>query len=138
MGSSTYVKRQLCFGVSEQSSGKGQVVYRGDTEIKFEALAALNEVEAYKLAISIPTTNLDVMEGRSVAAGVILYIETDKEITVKLGTTGDTAITVKPVSTPEATTKPGVLYLEGSFTHVYISTVGASGTANIFCAIVGA
>lgn len=135
----TYVTRQVQLQVSERSNGEDLVMKRGDRSVKFEALAALNEARFEKFVLPVPTTDQDLMDGASITTGRILYIETDKEITVKLADTGDTGFTVKPVPATVSTSETrGTLYLEGSFTHVYVSVAGSSGSANVLVGIVGA
>jgi hypothetical protein len=122
------VSRQII--VSAVDSLKETVFSRGIKQVKFESLG---EGGLRKFKISQPFTNQDLMAGSSVTSGVILYIESDAEIVVKLDNTGDTGFTIKPISS----TEPGILYLEGTFTHVYATGVGAVD-ANIVVGIVGA
>ena len=124
--------------VAETMTGENELFRRGDRVTKFNALAALAEGEAKKYSIPIPTTDKDLIEGTTIAAGKILYIETDTEITVKLNDTADTGFKVKPLDDDEASNKPGVLYMETEFTHVYVTVAGTSGNANIFMGVVGA
>lgn len=133
-----YMVRQLRIQASEEQSGQNLIFRRGDKEIKFNAEAVLNEAGLDKLSITIPTVDKDLMEGQEIATGRMLYIETDSEIRVKLDDTTDTGFLVKPISSDDASTKPGSLYLEGEFTHVYVTTIGASGTAKIIFAVAGA
>jgi len=134
----TYVTRQTRIVVSEDRGGTKLVFRRGDTETKFTELSELNEASFSKLVLPDTTTDKDLMEGQEISAARILYLETDKELLVKLADVGDTGITVKPVSTTLATENPGVLYLEGDFTHVYVTVVGATESANVKFGIVGA
>lgn len=133
-----YMTRQVRLQAAQDASGQILVFRRGDRETKFNAVAALNEAGLSKLVIPIPTTDKDLMSNQEIAAGRVLYIETDTEILVKLALTGDTGITVKPISDADAEEKPGVLYLEGDFDHVYVTPAGASGNANIIFGIMGA
>lgn len=135
---STYITRQIKLQVAQEQSGQNLVIRRGDKETRFNGLSALAEAGIAKLAIPIPTVDKDLMEGHEIAVGRIVYLETDTELLVKLDDVGDTGITVKPLDSAEASDKPGVLYLEGDFTHVYISVSGASGTANVVFGVVGA
>lgn len=134
----TYLTRQLRIAVAQDRSYQNLVFRRGDKEIKFNAVTVLEEAGLAKLVIPIPTVDKDLMEGQEITAGRLLYLETDTELTVKLGTVGDTGIVVKPLVTADADEKPGVLYLEGNFTHVYVSIAGASGNANVIFGVVGA
>jgi len=134
----TYVKRKISFQVTEDQGGQRIVLKRGDTDILFESEAALEEGGLHKFVIPIPATNQDLMAGLIITTGRILYIETDTEITVKLAATSDTGFKVKPVVTADAADKRGTLYLEGEFTHVYVTIAGTSGTANVIMGLVGA
>jgi hypothetical protein len=134
----TYVKRQIIVQVSENQNGENAVIKRGDRETKFDEVAALNEASFSKLVIPIPTVDKDLLQGEEITTGKILYLETDTELTVKLALTSDTGFTVKPVVTADAATKRGVLYLEGTFTHVYVSVAGTTGNANVLFGVVGA
>jgi len=122
---------------SEESSGKKVLINRGDSETKFDALDELAEVEFSKQAIALPASNVDLMQGSSMSLARILYIETDTELLVKLALTSDTGFKVKPVDSNDLT-KRGTLYLEGSFTHVYVTPTGTTGEANVLVGIVGA
>ena len=134
----TYVKRQIIVQVSESKNGENVVMKRGDRETKFDEVAALNEATFSKKVIPIPTVDKDLLEGEEIAVGKILYLETDTELTVKLAATSDTGFKVVPVVTADAATKRGTLYLEGTFTHVYVSIAGTSGNANVLIGVVGA
>lgn len=132
----TYVNRQVSVQVSENSNGENLIFRRGDRVTKFEEIAALNEACFSKFSLTLPVTNLDLLDGESIVAGKILYLETDKEMTVKLVDTSDTGFKVKPVVTTDATRR-GTLYVEGEFSHVYVSISG-TGTANVLMGAVGA
>jgi hypothetical protein len=134
----TYIKRQVKVQVSESQNGEGSLFKRGDRETSHGAVTGLEEVGTGKFSITIPATDQDLMEGMGITTGRILYIETDTEITVKLDNTGDTGFKVKPVADASASTKKGTLYLEGTFTHVYVTVAGASGTASVVVGVVGA
>ncbi len=135
----TYITRQIQLAVSEQQNGQGQIFSRGNNiQTRFEAVAGLEEAEMKKYVIPIPTVDKDLLEGSTIASARILMIETDTEITVKLDAVGDTGFIVKPVVEDDSATKKGTLYLEGEFTHVYVSVAGASGSANVIMGVVGA
>ena len=134
----TYITRQVQLDVSENQNGTGQVIKRGETPVKFEEVAELAEAEFKKYVIALPVTDKDLMEGTTIALAKILYLETDTELTVKLADVGDTGIKVKPLVTDDAATKRGTLYLEGEFTKVYVTPVGATGDANVIMGVVGA
>ena len=135
---SVYLKRQLIIEASQKQNGLSPLFRRGDRSIKFNALDALAEGGMKKIVVPIPSTDFDLMQD-GVATGSILYIETDTEIRVKLDDPGDTGLIVKPVDSTrnDLSSAPGVLYLEGTFTHVYVTPTGASGEANIVVAILG-
>jgi len=135
---STYVTKQLRIAVAEDQGQQTLVFRRGDTETKFEAVADLNEAGLSKLVIPIPTTDKDLMEGQEITTGRLLYIETDTELLVKLADAADTGFIVKPLVTADASTKPGMLYLEGSFTKVLVTPAGVSGEANVIFGVAGA
>jgi len=130
----TYVRRQINVSVAENQNQSDLIFSRGGSEVKYNADDALAEAEMLKYDIPIPATDKDLMEGSTISVGRILFIETDTEIVVKLDNTGDTGFTVKPVNSSTR----GVLYLEGNFTHVYVSVAGTSGNANVVAGIVGA
>ena len=132
----TYVKRQVQIQVSESQNGANLIFKRGDSPIKFDADDNLAEAEYKKYVLTLPVTDKDLLDGTTITAGRILQIETDTELTVKLDDTGDTGIVVKPVSSDDSETKRGVLYLEGNFTHVYI-TIAGTGEANVLMGAVG-
>jgi len=134
----TYVQRQAIIQVAEMRTGEKEIFRRGDRVTKFEELEALNECETKKYSVAIPETDKDLIEGTTITTGRILYIETDTEITVKLNNTTDTGFKVKPLVDSEGSNKPGTLYMESEFTHVYVTIAGASGNANIFMGVVGA
>jgi len=134
----TYFTRQIRAQLTEDQSGQKVILRRGDAETKFNEQDALNEGGLVKHVIPIPTVDQDLMEGQNIAAGRVLYIETDTELVVKLADVGDTGITVKPLVDDERTTKPGILYLEGNFTHAYVSVAGVSGEANVIFGVIGA
>lgn len=133
----TYIERQVIFRVSENQNGEGKIISRGDRSTRFDALDDLIEGELLKYVISAPTTDKDLLSGSTIAAARILYIETDVEIRVKLDDTADTGFLVTPVDSDNADTKRGTLYLEGNFTHVYVS-VGGTTDANVIMGVVGA
>jgi hypothetical protein len=134
----TYMTRQIRVQLTEDQSGQKVILRRGDAETKFNDEAALNEGGLVKHVIPIPTTDQDLMEGQNIAVGKVMYIETDTELVVKLDDVADTGITVKPLVDDENTIKPGILYLEGDFTHAYVSVAGASGDANVIFGVIGA
>lgn len=134
----TYVTRQIRFLASEDQNGENQIIKRGDRETKFEAIDALAEGEFKKYVLALPITDKDLLEGSTIAEGKILYIETDTEMVIKLGTVGDTGFTVKPIVAADTEERRGVLYLESAFTHVYVTPVGSSGNANVIVGVVGA
>ena len=133
-----YLKRQISMEVTQASSGRNPLFRRGDLPKKLSGLSTLEEGGLQKVAIAIPTSDVDLMID-GVAEGKVLYIETDTEITVKLDTTSDTGFLVAPVDSANADLSlvPGTLYLETSFSHVYISVAGTSGTANVVIGILG-
>ena len=134
-----YLKRQIFIEASQQANGRDLVLSRGSLMKRLSGLDEMEEGGARKVALSIPSVDVDLMAS-GIALGKILYIETDTEITLKLSTTSDTGITVTPVDPDnnDLTEVPGTLYLEGEFTHVYVSVAGASGTANLVVGILGA
>jgi hypothetical protein len=134
----TYVSRQIQIQVAEKSNGEDLVFRRGDRPTKFDAVVALNEAKFSKFSIPIPQTDYDLIADENISAARILYLETNTEMTVKLGSVGDTGIVVKPIVVADADTKKGVLYLEGDFTHVYVTFVGSSGSADVLMGVVGA
>lgn len=134
---STYIQKQIVFRVSDRQNIDSNIFKRGDRLTKFEAIADLNECEAKKYAVPIPTVDKDLIEGTTITLGKILYIETDQEITVKLNAVGDTGFKVTPIVDGDDE-RPGQLYLETEFTHVYVSVAGASGEANIIMCVLGA
>lgn len=129
----TYVKRQIDISVAEKQNMSDLIFSRGGTQVKFDADATLDEAEMLKYALSIPTTDRDLMDGSSISAARILILETDTELTVKLNAIGDTGITVKPINSSTR----AILYLEGDFSHVYVTIAGASGTSNVVMGVVG-
>jgi len=137
---SIYMKRRLYLEASQKKSGGDLIFKRGEKDIMFDALDELSECGLRKIALDIPTVDLDLMDGEQITTGRIVYIETDTDISVKFVTTGDTPIDVKPIvaASSDLAEKPGVFYLEGEFSHVYISVAGVSGTANLMVGILGA
>lgn len=133
----TYVTRQIQLQVAESQNGENLIIRRGDRPIKFDADDNLAEAKFEKFVLTLPVTNKDLMEGASIAAARILILETDTELTLKLADVGDTGITVKPVSTTDASTKKGTLYLEGNFTKAYV-TIAGTGEATVLIGVVGA
>lgn len=133
-----YVKRQIDLEASQSRNGQGTVLKRGGVQIRFDAVTDLNEGGLQKLVIPLPALDKDLMEGQEITTGRILYMETDTELVVKLDDTGDTGIIVMPVVEDSADSKPGTLYLDGSFSHVYVTPVGATGNATIVVGILGA
>ena len=134
----TYIIKQLRIQASEDQSGQNLLFRRGDRETKFSAVAALDEAGLSKIVIPLPTTNKDLMEGQDITTGKMLYLETDTEMLVRLDDVGDTGFVVTPVVAAESDTKPGMLYLEGEFAHVYVTPTGSTGDAKIIFAIAGA
>ena len=134
-----YWKRQLSLEASQLASGKKIIFHRGDIPVRFSGLSTLTDGGLQKIALSIPTTDQDVLPD-GISTGKVLYIESDTEITVKLDTTSDTGFIISPLnsSASDLDDSPGVCYLEGSFTHVYVSVAGTSGTAHIIVAVLGA
>jgi hypothetical protein len=134
-----FLKRQISVEVSQTSSGRNPLFRRGDLPKRLSGLTSLEEGGLQKVAIPVPTVDLDLMID-GIVEGKVLYIETDTEITVKLETTSDTGFLVSPVDSENASLSlvPGTLYLETSFSHVYVSVSGTSGTANIVIGILGA
>ena len=134
----TYFKRQVQAQLTEDQSGQRVLLRRGQSETAFNDIAALNEGGLLKFEIPIPTTDKDLMSGTEITTGKVLYLETDTELLVKLADVSDTGIVVKPLVDDEAITKPGVLYLEGEFTKVYVTPAGTTGNANVIFGVIGA
>lgn len=134
----TYVTRQIQLSVAENQNGTGQVINRGERPTKFDEEDSLAEAEFKKYVIALPETDKDLLEGTTITLAKILYLETDTEMTVKLGTTGDTGFKVKPLVSDDAAEKRGTLYLEGEFTHVYVTPTGITGNANVIMGVIGA
>jgi len=132
----TYVTRKIYLAVSEKQNGTDLLIKRGESEIKFNAVSDLDETRSERYVLTGPVTDKDLMEGSSISAGKILILETDTEILVKLETTSDTGITVKPVVADDSDTKRGTLYLEGNFDHLYVSFTGTDD-ATILIGIIG-
>jgi hypothetical protein len=134
----TYYTRQIQIEAYQKQGGRSPLFKRGDAITKFNALDELAEGGIRKLAIPIPSVDLDLMQD-GVAIGKALYIETDTEITVKLNNTSDTGVTVSPIVSTrnDLSDAPGVFYIEGSFTHVYITVSGDPGEANIVVVMLG-
>lgn len=132
----TYIQRQVQLQVSEEQGGRGQLIKRGDGMVRFDALAALKEAEFKRYDLTAPITNKDLLEGTAITAGKILYLETNGAITVRLGTTGDTAIPIAPLDSA-ISSKKAVFYYEGSFTHVYVSVAGTA-IVEVIMGVVGA
>lgn len=134
-----YLKRQLHVEASQNANGRNSIFLRGDLPTRFSGVASLEEGGIQKVALSIPTTDQDLLID-GIAAGKVLYVETDTEITVKLDDTSDTGFLVSPVDSSSSglDDSPGILYLETTFTHVYVSVAGSSGTANVIVAMLGA
>jgi hypothetical protein len=133
-----YVKRQIDLEASQSRNGQGVVLKRGGVQIRFDAVADLNEGGLQKVVVPLPVTDKDLMEGQEITTGRILYLETDTEMVVKLDDTEDTGVTIMPVVDDSADSKPGTLYLEGSFSHVYVTPVGTTGSATVIVGILGA
>ena len=133
---STYVNRLVQLRVSEFSNGEGILINRGDRPVRFKEESFLSEVRMDRHVLTAPITDQDVMSGSGIAAGRILILETDTAITVKLESSTDTGIVVKPLVADTGVTRPGVFYLEGEFTKVLISIAGTD-TAVVRVGIVG-
>ena len=134
----TYMVKQLRIQASEDQNGQNLIFRRGDRETKFSAVSSIDEAGLSKLTIPLPTTNKDLMEGQDITTGKVLYLETDTELLVRLDAVGDTGFLVKPIVEDDASTKPGMLYLEGEFTHVYVTPTGSTGDAKVIFVIAGA
>ena len=132
----TYMIRQVQLRISEQANGEDLLFQRGDRPAKFDGVDDLAEVRAEKSVLTLPVVNQDLMVGSSIAVGRILYLETNSELEVRLDDVGDTGVVVKPVVAAEGSTKRGTLYLEGEFSHVYVS-IGGTGSAIVWVGIVG-
>jgi len=134
----TYYTRQIRAQLSEDRSGQHVLLRRGQDETKFNEVTDLNESGLSKVVIPIPTTDKDLLDGHEITNGKVLYLETDTEILVKLDDTADTGVSVKPLVSDDASEKPGIMYLEGEFTHVYVSVAGTSGNATVIFGVIGA
>lgn len=136
---SVYVKRRIYIEASQKKSGTDLILRRGEKDVSFDAIDELSECGLRKIAIPIPTTDLDLLDGEQISLGKILYIETDTEVSIRFISISDTPISIKPIIAEESglSYKPGALYMEGEFEHVYVSVSGASGTANLIVGIVG-
>lgn len=133
----TYVRRQIKLVVSEDANSRKILINRGDSETRFDSLDVLAEVELAKKTISLPASNVDLMQGTTIQLARILYIETDTELLIKLDSLSDTGFKVKPIDTGDSDGR-GILYLEGSFTHAYVTPVGSTGEATVLVGVVGA
>jgi hypothetical protein len=111
---------------------------RGDRQTKFNDVAELDEGGLQKVVVPLPAIDWDLMAGQKITTGRLLYLEADVETLVKLDAAGDTGVKVKPMVAADAATKPGILYLEGEFTHVYVTPTGSSGNATLVFGIAGA
>jgi len=134
----TYVTKQLRIKVAEQQNGENLIFQRGDRETKFEAVAALDEAGLQRFVIPLPASDKDLMAGLEITTGRLLYIETDTELLIKLANVADTGFVVKPMIDESASEKPGMLYLEGEFSHVYVTPTGTTGDATVIFGVVGA
>ena len=130
-----YISRNVKLVVSEDRNS-GYLIWRSGRDIKFEDLLALSEAKLTKQIISLPATDRDLLQGTSISVVKILYIETDTELLVKLESTGDTGFKVKPIDSSDLT-KKGTLYLEGDFSHVYVTPTGTTGDATVLMGVVG-
>jgi len=134
----TVVKRRIVLDViDEDESGDGVLVKRGGAIETLDSLTGFEEAKAEKQVLAFDESDRDLMSGTSITTGRVLLLESFATIRVKLDDTTDTGIVVKPPDSDDDTI-PGKLYLEGEFTHIYVTPIGASDDVIVVVSVVGA
>lgn len=132
---SIYIQRQLQVKAGETLTVKNPIIDRGNSGIdRISAQTHLAEATTGSIVLADGSTDTQISLGTGIVTGRLFYLETDQDITVKLGgSQADRALPIKvPVSGIVA-----AMYLDVEYTSVYLTN--ASGTdANVYYAIVGA
>jgi len=129
-----YVKRQLRITVSDNRNGDNPFVSVGANEESYSDQAHSTKTTDSRIVIAAGAVDTVLPMGSGLTTGRGLYIESDQDITIKLGgTEADRAIALKL----PATDKKARAYLDAEFTSLNVSNAGAT-EANVYYAVIGA
>lgn len=132
---SLYIQRQLQLKAGQTATIQNPIIDRGNSGIdRISAQTHLAEATTGRIVLAAGATDTQIALGQGIATGRLFYLETDQDITVKLGgTEAARALSVKiPVDAVV-----GTLYMDVEYTSVYL-TNGGTSDANLYYAIVGA
>jgi len=136
---SLYLKKQLQLRIAQDEEWKHLAFVRGSEQTSIEDEATLAESQGGQLTIPDGTTDLEVPLGPQIAAGRLLYLATDVQISFKLNGDTNPALDLQPpyVAVAPAVQPPGELFYDGEFSSLHISNA-SGGPATVFFIIVGA
>ena len=128
-----YVKRQLKVSVADNRSYDNPLVSVGASEESYSDESHSTKVTDSLIVVAAAATDLALPMGVGLSTGRGLYIESDQDITIKLG--GTEAARAISLKVP-ATSKKARAYLDAEFTSLYASNAGATD-ANVYYAVIG-
>jgi len=132
-----YIVRQWKTIVSTNQSGTMPVITRGSDQAdeRFSAVTAIAEASAAQVVVPNTASDLELPLGSGIVTGRMLLIESDVDITIKLGgTEAERALALK---VPVASSSKARLSADVQFTALYVTVPGAVD-ANVYYAVVGA
>ena len=129
-----YVRRQFKFDVSKIQSMTDPLVSRGAKEEKISGQTALAEGIGSEVVIPAPSVDLQLPLGSGVTTARALYLESNQDITIKVGgTEADRALALK---LPDDAGAKAIVYLDAEFTSLYV-TLGGTTDAEVFYSVLG-
>lgn len=127
-----YLQRRIQLRASDDQGFSNKLLDVGGSLERISELDDFSEVFSGSIKLTGPVTNTEIPLSPGLSSARILYIKTNKEISVKLDDTANSSIIVKPPQTGIDAT----FYLEGDFSAIYFSYTG-SDELSLFYAIVG-
>lgn len=124
--------------ISSSSNRVPSLIDRGSsTEEIISGLAALAEVSSNQIVVPGSAVDTVLPMGSGIVTGRMLLVESDADVTIKIG--GTDAAREWPLRVPSLTTTSGLkarLIADVEFTSLYISVPGTVD-ANVYYAVVG-
>lgn len=131
---SLYLQRQIRLIVSAVQNMVNPILDRGQVgPEKISSVTELAEASGNRVLIPPSSTDYQLALPASIALARLVYIESDQDISVKLGgTEADREIEMKVPSTDSV----AIMYLDAEVDSIYVTT-GLTAT-NVFYGVVGA
>ncbi len=127
-----YLQRRVQLRASDDQGFNNKLLDVGGGLERISDLDDFSEVFSGSIKLTGPVSDTEIPLSPGLSSGRILYIKSNKEISIKLDATADSPITIKPSQTGVDAT----FYLEGDFSAIYFSYTG-SDELSLFYAVVG-